>query len=353
MPAHTPSPRPRAARTAARAGTGVLILTLLAGCGVRLETPPPTIPSPPAAEVLRQDVALEARDLTARSASALSAGGTSDAVADALTDVEEAATAHLAALDGVWEPWPGSGPDATAPPTAAPGAGSPGPGGAPGAAAGGAGATAAGAATPADVLALLVAGARTAHDAARGPGETAPLLAAVAISRTYAAVDLAAALGTEADVPLGTPLPDPGGAGAQAGAGADADLPAVGAETVHALDAGRYAFEVVAARTSGRERDAALARAAHLAGVVRAVGDGAEPVAYDVTGPLGSPLAGQTPERSLAAVAELDLVTAWVGELASVTDLAQRAAVLDAAHHAAGQARSWGATLPALPGLAP
>src|SRR5690606_13287297 len=102
--------------------------------------------------------------------------------------------------------------------------------------------------------------------------------------------------------------------------GGAAGLPPFAAETVHALDAGRYAFEVVAARTSDGERASALARASHLAELVRRVGDGTEPVAYDVTGPLGAPLAGQSPERSLAAATELDLTTAWVSELASASD---------------------------------
>ena len=100
---------------------------------------------------------------------------------------------------------------------------------------------------------------------------------------------------------------------------------------------------MVAARSSGAQRDAASERAGQLA----AVGDAVLPeedtrqVAYDIS--------GTTSDRDLAGLAELDVVGAYLTVLDG--EPGDPAAVLAAATYAAGQARSWDVTLPALAGL--
>lgn len=293
---------------------------LLAGCGVRLDTPPPQVPAPDAAEQVRQDAARAAGDLHALARSARTAAGDDAALTEVLITVESAAAEHHAALGGVWEPWPGAGPEATdhpgpdavpaAPPTAED-------------------------AGPQDVLALLEDSAAAAHAGAlTHAGDLGRLLASVAISRSVHAEDLAGVLGGRAQtLPAeALPVPEPG---------------AIDPETSRDVDAARYAFEVIAARSSGDERAAALERSGQLeqvAGAVDPEQDQRE-IAYDITG------SGQEPPSngSLAAAAELDVLRAYVALLAGEGE--DRQAVLAAAAHAGEQARSWDGALPALPGL--
>src|SRR5690606_9341732 len=147
---------------------------------------------------------------------------------------------------------------------------------------------------------------------------------------TYLAQDLGAALGTQAVLLPAAPLPVPD---------------RLDPDTSRALDAARYALEVVAARTAGEVRAAAVARAGHLQEVASAVApeEDRREVAYDITA------AREAGERDLAALAELDVVRAYVA-LPGTADTG-REVVLAAAVHAAGEARRWGATLPPLPGL--
>ncbi|MFC4556088.1 hypothetical protein [Georgenia faecalis] len=312
---HTPA-HARPIRTATRRAAAVAAVFLLTGCGVRVDSPPPTVPSPGPAEVARQDAATSATELAA---AATAAGAAADATTrEVLTRVADAARVHAEALGGVWEPWPGSGPGATAPPeetasetasTTPPAAG----------------------AQPADVLAALAAGAWQAWDAATSPDAStdgrAALLGAVALSRTHAATELAAALGEgPPDLPAGAPL---------------ATVPPAARD---AVDAARYAYEVVAARSSGAQREACLERARSLATLAGRPGG----TVYDVTGPLASPSPGLSPEATLAAEAELDLVTAFLAELDAAAP-AERAELLAAALDAADRARAWGLRLPALP----
>lgn len=301
------------------AGAALLVGLALAGCGVRIETPPPAVPVADAAEQARQDAARTAEQLRAAAAAA---GVSADAdLTPVLTAVEAASAEHRTALGGVWAPWPGAGPDATAypGPDATP---SPTPTGED--------------ATPADVLGLLEEAALAAHDAAVAhDGDLARLLGAVAISRTYLAQDLAAALGEEASGLPAAPLAAPGPG-------------ELDPDTSVALDAARYALEVVAARTTGAERTRAVERADHLEEVASAVApeDDRREVAYDIT---AAAQGTATSEHALAATAELDVVRAYIALLAA--DGARRADVLAAAVDAAAAARSWSATLPALPGL--
>nr|NLD40660.1 hypothetical protein [Actinomycetales bacterium] len=78
-----------------------LLLPLTAGCGLRLDEPDPSPAPPSEAEGVRQREALRA------SAYADAAPGGSEAAAALASHAAE----HLAALGGVWEPWPdGDGP---------------------------------------------------------------------------------------------------------------------------------------------------------------------------------------------------------------------------------------------------
>ncbi|TNC16727.1 DUF4439 domain-containing protein [Georgenia sp. 311] len=303
------SRRPRTALAAA------LVAATLAGCGVRLETPPPEVPVADAAETARQEAALAAAELAVLAAAAATTAQ-DPAVAAALTAVATASGEHDAALGGVWEPWPGAGPDATEPPGPSPTV-----------------AETAPAATPEDVLGDLTVAADSAQAGALAQtGELGELLASVAISRTYLAADLAAALGTEVTTLPAAPLPVP-------------EPGTLDPDTSRTLDAARYALVVAAARSTGAERGAAADRADHLAAVAGAVApeDDRREAAYDLTG-----VDAEDP-AALAAAAELDVVRVYVMLLASAQE--GRAELLAAAVDAAGEARSWGAALPALPGL--
>lgn len=296
-------------------GAALLAALTLTGCGLRLETPPPEVPTADAVEQARQDAALVAAQLHDVAGAAAAAADVE--LGAVLTAVQAASTAHHEALGGVWEPWSGAGPEATAYPDA-PTTPSPTP-----------------AATPQEVLDLLEQGAAAARaDALDHDGELGRLLAAVAISRTWLAVDLGRALSVEPERLPATPQPPP-------------EPGAVDPQTSRALDAARYAFEVVAARSSGPQRESAVTRAEQLALVAGAV-DPAEDereVAYDVTGTADA----GAPERALAGAAELDVVGAYVALLGTAAE--DRETLLDAATYAAGQARSWDTALPALPGL--
>ena len=200
-------------------------MLVLVGCSVRLDTPPPEIPSPDAAEVVRAELARGTESLIAQAEAA--AAGADDAVAAELGVLAEASTVHLEALGGTWTPPPR--PDDPSPtpepePTA----------------------------TAEDALTALTEAASQVQDAVAEPvwePETATLLASIALYRDGALVRLAEALGTEAPA---TPEPD-------------GDLPeqldAATAPLCRTLDALGYAYEVRAARSSGdaRERDAARA----------------------------------------------------------------------------------------------
>ncbi|MFC8921484.1 DUF4439 domain-containing protein [Cellulosimicrobium sp. NPDC057127] len=252
-----PGTRPR--RASALTALLVVAAVLLAGCGVRLETPAPTEPSPDAREVVRRTAVEDARTVTdlAEEAATVTAD---PAVTTLLEEIAGFARRHVDALGGVYDsglPGPGEAPDATsAPPatvtTTAP-VDEP-----PGADADGDGAqdVAPEDATTDDVVVALVGAAqrtRASADATRDP-ELARLLASVATSEHVSAQRLAAATGSDAAAELttGTTIVEtaPSGVGA-------ADL----ATVVTAEDAAAYAYEVRGAQADGDVRAAAVARA--------------------------------------------------------------------------------------------
>lgn len=311
-------PRPHA-RTVAGTLALVAATALLGGCGVRLESPPPTAPVPDAVEQVRQDGAIDAATIARTVAEVTAAEGE---VAEILDRVAAQARTHADALGGVWVAWPDGAPEgvttapvSTDPPVAAPEA--------------------------RDVLDLLTAGAADAREASLASPDdaVAAVLASVSISRSHTAADLAAAVGEDLAPAAGAALtPD-----ALRARGSDGP-------TLLVLDQARHAFETVAARSTGATRQAAAARASHLQLLVdTALADGApdrRPGVYalpDATDDLSA-------EQAAAVDAESRLLEHWVFSI-TLTGPEEREALVAAAELAAGQVRAWGGTLEDLPGL--
>lgn len=337
-PSPRPVPRPvrrsAARRVAAAGAAAVLAATIsapLAACGVRLETPAPVAPSADAAEQLRDRSARQAADLARLADAAVPTAD--DAAAAVLARVADASMAHVTALGGVYEPFPG----ATASPTASPTA------------------TSATPTPPPDAATVLVA-LRAAAEAARADAAAAPdpamahLLTAVAIARAVLVDALSSVVdGTTAD--LGdVPVPDslPGGMDAQAAA-----------VLVQSEDAVGMAWEVAAARSDGEARDRAAQRAGQHRDRAEAwavaagfAGTGADPrrSAYDL--PDGLTAADATAESVATALGELEArLGADYADLAATLAPGGRDAVLDAALEAYRRAAGLGAAIGDLPGV--
>ncbi|MET3976038.1 DUF4439 domain-containing protein [Cellulosimicrobium sp. BE325] len=274
------APRARRTRPAARAGRLLAAVTVLAtsvlaaGCGVRLDTPPPTEPSPDTVEVLRSGAVDDALGVAALVAD-VTPRVTDPAALAVLGEAAAFADRHVDALGGVYdsglehpaEPESGAGSGTTE--TGTPGAGTTTPGtdgtasdpGAAGTGADAAGTDAAGTPAPGtattdDVVTALVGAAeRTGAAADASPdARLARLLASVAASEHVSAQRLAAATGSTVAAGPDEPPPvdeAPGGVGA-------ADL----ATLVESEDAAGYGYEVRAAQSEGDVRTAAVARAA-------------------------------------------------------------------------------------------
>ncbi|QUC01075.1 DUF4439 domain-containing protein [Cellulosimicrobium cellulans] len=276
------APRARRTRPAARARRLLAVVTVLAtgvlaaGCGVRLDTPAPTEPSPDTVEVLRSGAVDDALAVAALVAD-VTPRVTDPAALAVLGEAAAFAEQHVDALGGVYD----SGLEDPAEPeddvageagTDAPGTGTAAPGtdgttsdpGSTGTSTGTsteastdtAGTPAPGTATTDDVVTALVGAAeRTGAAADASPdARLARLLASVAASEHVSAQRLAAATGSTAAAGLAEPPPvdeAPGGVGA-------ADL----ATLVEAEDAAGYGYEVRAAQSEGDVRTAAVARAA-------------------------------------------------------------------------------------------
>ena len=317
--------RPGAPRTV-RTLTAVvvaLVLALVAGCGVRLETPPPEPLVPDVNEQARQRASADAATLAALAEVPPAAPDAApDPVADARAAVVAEASTHLDLLGGLYTGEPG-GEDRDARPQTPAATPEPEPT----------------TATPDAVLALLTESAATARADADTvtDGPLARLLGSVSVSRLLSASRLAAAAGLAPPaVPEGIPA---------------VDLAAL----VTAEDAAGYGLEVVAAKGSGDLRTRAHERAAthrsraqgwaDLAGID---GTGLDPrrVAYALPPGLEDP--------ATAAGLAGSLETTLAGHYASLVAGAPpgaRAALVDAVAEASAQASSWGAPLPALPGL--
>ncbi|MDD9207444.1 DUF4439 domain-containing protein [Georgenia sp. 10Sc9-8] len=312
-----PGPPPTAARRPGswcrRALPALLVVLLtVTGCGLRLDSAPPPPPPPDAVESVRQEAARGAVRLQ-RAAEA--AAPEDEAVGAALAEVAETSAAHAESLGGVWEAWPDGVPAGTdhtpSPAPAVPGAG-----------------------TAEAVLAELVASTEAAREQALTvpDADLAALLGSVVVRRTWAAVDLARALELEPGVSAGAPYPVPALQAWQ-----------MDSRTVEALDAARYTYEVVGARSEAERRERAARRAEELRPLAEAA---ATQAAQD-------PRRGAYPvpgDGSAAAAAEERVLRQWVFRV-SVAPRDARPELIEAAVHTAGELRAWGGTLPPLPGI--
>jgi hypothetical protein len=352
--------RPSRHRPGTRVLTGALALAtaaLLSGCGLRWETPPPTEPTPDAAETARRTAVDDALELADAAAGA--ATGAAEPVAGVLALVGGTASTHVDALGGVYD----SGiddpePDATATATAT-----------------------APPATPADVLTLLGAAASRARAEARDaqdPG-LARLLAAVAASRAQLTDRLAAALGTGAPAvdapaedagddsatPSATPTGTPSTAAPTSTPAPTDPAPAAGSDLGRtelvaltlAEDRTGFGLEVAAARLSGDARTLARSSAGEhrAAATAWATAAGVAGTADDprrVTYAVGPELTGEAGVPAFCAALLADLAGVHADAvLETSAGTADRTAAVDGVRAAAVEGLAWGAAPTALPGL--
>lgn len=288
-----------------------LVVATTAGCGLRLDTPPPEPAAPDAVEQARQAAAVDAQQL-ALSAEDAAAGD--PARAELLTAIAEGSAAQVEVLGGVWEAWPRGAPPGQASPSAAPEP----------------------VGDAAAVLDLLVAGSAEAREATlrAADGDLAGVLAATAVWRTGYAHELAGALDAEVQLSAGEPYPADELVRWQMDSG-----------TALTLDAARYAYEVVAARSDGAARELAATRAHHLHDLSDAA---AAALAEDPRqGVYGLPDVAAPAEVAVAAEQALLQQLVFRITLAPAEDRSMLlAAALDAAEHV----RRWGGTVPPVPG---
>ncbi|MDC7123505.1 ferritin-like domain-containing protein [Cellulomonas fimi] len=349
-----PTPARRRPLPLRRAGALVVVAavaTLLTGCGLRLETPPPVEPSPDAVEQVRGRTVDDALGL-AQDARTLLDTAPAEPVAAVLSDVAAFGELHAEQLGGVYD----SGlpePTPSASPTSTPDAPAP---------------------TAESVLAELAEDAATAlADADSVPdGPLARLVGSVATSRTDLAGRLATALGLPApEIALradgtssledGTDGPPTPSATPTAGATTGEDPAPAGLDRadLHALtlahDEAGYALEVVAAKLDGDARTLARqAAAAHRDAATRwatAAGtagqlDDPRRVAYALPAGLDDP----TVATGVARGAESAVADTYATLVASA-DAGARAELLTGLADATRQARAWGATPVAFPGM--
>lgn len=345
----------RTARTRRRSGLTALALTcaiILSGCGLRLETPPPTEPVPDAAEVLRRTAVADALLVADQASTAATSDRINADVEAELTTIAESATAQADQLGGeydsglgdiVSEGTGGASPSATVQEH-----------------------------TPRAVVASLRDAAtrtRAASDQVQS-GPLGRLLASISTSQTQHARDLALLTGVKGPALPSTQIPEPadpapepseGDEGSAAPASATSDEAPVAptglsAEELSALilaeDTAGYAFEVRAAQSEGDVRTRAHERAvvhraraqawALLSGV-----DGTDQdprrVAYTVPG-------SDTPTSQLA----IDLEAGLAQDYASLTGVAEsgtRAVLVALLTDSTLAGARWGAPVVAFPGL--
>ncbi|MBF0686647.1 MAG: DUF4439 domain-containing protein [Cellulomonas sp.] len=356
MPSHlTSSSRPRPARSSARRSrvltAVVACAVVLAGCGVRLETPPPTEPSPDAIEQVRGRTVADALDL-ADGATAAAAGPVDDQVRVVLDDVAAFSTRHAEELGGVYDsrlpdPSPSASPSPTPP-------------------------------VVTDVTALLAAlvddAARAASDADAVPDrELARLVASVAVARDSLADRLAAVSGVPRPAPAtsadgdaspqdATSTSDPGAPSATTAPGEATSPdtePVAGAQGAAALalahDEAAWAFTVLAARSSDAARTSMLEAAARhraasdaWARTADVAGRPADPrrAAYALPAGLDDPAVAQALPRSL----EQAVADASAGAVASAP-AGGRIDAVDSLRTATAAAVAWGAAPVPFPGM--
>lgn len=361
---HAPLPvredRPRSRRPhlsgVARITAAGLALAVLAGCGLRVETPPPTEPTPDATEVVRARTVDDALHLEELARAALA--GADDATAAVLEDVAGFSERHADALGG---PYDSGLPDATPTPTPTP----------------------VSVAEPGELLALLVtATGHALEDAdAVAEGPLARVVASVGTARGELAVRLGAATGqpvvvvdggvaaegAEPESPEPTATQEPGdatpdgaspvpSASAPEAEGSDGGLPEADVSAlVLAHDQAGYGLEVVAARLTGAAQERAQAAAAEhraaaeeWADVGALSGTSHDPrlAAYDLPAGVEDPDVA----RELARGLEASLAEAYATAVAHAP-AGERADLVRGLRTASAAALTWGATPVAFPGM--
>ena len=332
------SPRARVRSRLLAVTAAVALAGIVAGCGLRFETPAQVAPTPGANEIARQRASADSLGL------AVLADAPAADPADPLTPVRAAvvaqARAHLEQLGAgdstptadtspPGEPSPAEssavGPSPVVPPTAAP----------------------TGAAPDVVVAQLALAAGSARADAASVPdGPLARLLGSVSTARLLAARQLAgaAALEPPALPPAAVPATAPAGPSPSA-------LRAV----VAAEDEAGYGYEVIAAKLSGGARTSALDRAAvhrtradGWAALLSIAHTGLDPrrSAYALPAGLDDPAVA----TALAQTLELSLASTYASLVADA-EPASRAGLLDALTDAAATAVACGAPVPSFPGL--
>jgi len=323
--------RPARRRRAVRATAALVLAAALAGCGVRLETPPPSEPSLTAAEAARRAAVTDVLDVRA-TARAVRENAT-ERSAPLLDEIVSAAATHETQLGGVYDPGLVGEDGSPAPlPTG----------------------TTVGTDVSALVELLVQASsrARAGLETAEDPG-FARLTGSMSVGHLVAARALAAAAEVdlpENDLPTVAAVPT-----------ALEDVPAADlAALVVAEDSTGYMLEVLASRLEDPRRSAALARAAthraradawaRAAGVAGTAEDPRR-VAYA----LPDGVTADDPDTTLVAAAETSLTTDLV-TLVALVPPATRAAMVDLAADTWSAALTWGATrvpFPGMPELAP
>ncbi|MCC2315386.1 DUF4439 domain-containing protein [Cellulomonas xiejunii] len=353
MPSHLTSPsRPRPARRARVLTAVVACVLALAGCGVRLETPPPAEPSPDAIEQVRGRTVADALAL-AGGATAVASGAVDDPVRAVLDDVAAFSARHAEELGGVYDSGlPDPSPSASPSPTAS---------------------------VVTDVTALLAAlvddAARATTDADAVPDpELARLVASVAVARDALAERLAAVTGLPRPAPAagvdGDDAPDDATATSEpvapsatatqdGGTSPDAGEPAPATQGAAALalahDEAAWAFTVLAARSSDATRTSMLEEAARhraasdaWARTAGVTGRPADPrrAAYALPAGLDDPATAQALPRSL----EQAVADASAGAVASAPAGARLDAIASL-RTATAAAVAWGAAPVPFPGM--
>lgn len=257
----TMKPNGHQARTRRRSGLTALALTcaiILSGCGVRLETPPPTEPVPDAAETVRRTAVADALRVAEQADAAATGEGVRPDVAVELGEISAAATEQAEQLGGEYDS--GLGDLVAERPDASPSASTP-------------------QDTPRAVVTSLVDAATRTRAAADQTqvGPLGRLLASISASQTQYATDLARLTGAKAPELPPTQIPEPPEPDAEPTAEATAATPAAAAtgpaavpgglsgEDLSALvlaeDTAGYALEVRAAQSTGDVRTQAHERA--------------------------------------------------------------------------------------------
>jgi len=254
------NPNGHEVRTRRRSGLTALALTcaiILSGCGVRLETPPPTEPVPDAVETVRRTAVADALRVAEQAEAAAGADGVKADVVVELEEISSATTEQAQQLGGEYDSGlgdiladrSGASPSASTPKD-----------------------------TPRAVVTSLVDAATRTRAAAdqTQDGPLGRLLASISASQTRYAANLAHLTGSDVPDPPLTQIPEPSESGQEptddetsetpgAAASGSAVVPGgLSAEDMSALvlaeDMAGYALEVRAAQANGDVRTRAHQR---------------------------------------------------------------------------------------------